>query len=167
MAVIEITETEYNRIVKALKKGSQNDVAKEFNWGNRRIAQIARSKSYKSYLAIRAAERRKRAQNTPAKAVEGSQDLQSSHDELMVNVGGESVPADQAQPTQDGEQDQRPADEVAAQDAERKARADADARIKAYKRAQLFGNIFAYTVIGLAVLGVIAILGGIIYLIAR
>lgn len=168
MAQKELTQSEYDNLKNDLGSLSNNQAAAKHHVGKRRVAQVRRSKSYQGYLQIRRNEAKKRQENTPAKAVEGSSDLPNSAADLMVQTtDGESVPADQATPTSEGEIDQRPADEVAAAKADREARAEAERRNREYARAERMGRIFAITVVLLAVVGIAAIIWGAIYLLTR
>lgn len=76
MAVKEITEHDYNQAKQDLTNGETNDWVAEFHgYGLRRVRLIRKSKSYKSYLALRRVERQKVAQNTPAKPTAGAHEL--------------------------------------------------------------------------------------------
>lgn len=105
MAVKEITEQEYNHVKRDLDKGvTKEDVAFEHSFGQRRVRLIARSKSYKSYLALRRVERTKAAQNTPAKPAAGKHELhqeppvvESVVDELIETPRKEDKQRDELQ----------------------------------------------------------------------
>lgn len=99
MAINELEQTNYERIKQNIENGATNDiVAREEHLGLRRVRLIRRSKSYKSYLALRAAERRKQAQNTPAKAVGGAHELAHGDDlgDLLINTGKDGEPVDES-----------------------------------------------------------------------
>lgn len=169
MAVVEITESEYSNIRKDLSEGiALNTVASKYGWGNRRIALIQRSKSYKSYLALRSVERRKRAQNTPAVAKPGKHELSQPNQDFMVPAAdtGESVPADEAKPTNAGEVP-TPAAKSASEERRlkvmelegRKRREARERRQKLYTR---IATVLAVLTFVLAVVGLVALVRAIL-----
>lgn len=150
MAIKELDNQNYEALKADLTEGYTNDAAAaKYHLGLRKVRLVRRSKSYKSYLALRAAERRKQAQNTPAKAVAGEHELAQGEDiaDLLINTGKDGEPVDEAgkpivkQPT---EPELPPLDEVITKP--RKKKSD----------AETFGEIFFWVVCGFAVIGVIA-----------
>lgn len=178
MAQKEIIRADYDSIKASLDAGqSVNEVSKAFNLGNRRVALIKRSKSYTSYIGLRTAERRKRAENTPAKATDGGHELPQGEQPLDATEfvdtapNGDTVPADKVKINGDGTKEDLRTDEELAeanlQKREAEMRRRLDEKAKARRRAHIGATIFAYSVMALAVVGVIALVWGAIYLITR
>lgn len=137
---------------------------------------INRSKSYTSYIGLRSAARRKRAENTPAKAVDGGHELPQAEDNVADQFvdtapNGDSVPADKVKINADGSKEDLRTDEELAeanlQKREAEMRRRLDEKAKARRRAHIASTVFAYTVMALAVVGVIALVWGAIYLLTR
>lgn len=156
MAQKELIRADYDSIKASLANGqSINTVAKAFNLGNRRVSLIAKSKSWNSYIGLRTAARRKRAENTPVKAVAGAHDLADPEAEMdaFLDENGKPLPVTgeaAAEPAKDPELDKLQDDAI--MDAH--TLAEAAAFDKAQRRA---------TILGLAIiLGVVLIVLGLI-----
>lgn len=162
MAQKELIRADYDSIKASLEKDSVNTVAKAFKVGNRRVALIKKSKSWNSYIALRAVERRKRAENTPAKAVAGAHDLADPEAEMDAFLDENGTPAPiegeaAPEPANDPELDKLQ-DEISVES----AIANAVAAEKAQQRATLLGLAIilggVLIVLGLIVWGVIALI---------
>lgn len=181
MAQKELIRADYDSIKASLEKpgASINKVAKAFNLGNRRVALVAKSKSWNSYIALRAVERKKRAENTPAKAPVGGHELPQGTEAESTAAGefadtvpnGDTVPHDKVRVNADGSKEDlrtpTEIDEAEMQKREREMRDRMAKRAAERRRADMFNKAFAYTVIGLAVVGAIALIWGAIYLITK
>ena len=180
MAVKELAHADYDSIKASLANGqSINTVAKAFKLGNRRVALVAKSKSWNSYIGLRAAERRKRAENTPAKPAEGGHELPQGTEAESTAAGefvdtapnGDTVPHDKVKINADGSKEDlrtpTEIDEAAMQKREREMRDRMLKRAAERRRSEIFGQIFAFSVIALAVVGVITLVWGAIYLITK
>lgn len=171
MAVKELIRADYDSIKASLDNGqSVNEVARQFNVGNRRVSLVRKSKSFNSYVQLRAVERRKRAENTPAKAVAGSSDLEQPNQQFMATPtdSNQSLPADQVKPTAAGELDARTPEQKAQADEQArqaKIRTDAEERNRKYARDERNWKIAAITVVVLAIIGVLALIWGAVHLI--
>jgi hypothetical protein len=90
MAFQELNEKTYAVIKQGLDSGlSVESVAENSGYGARRIRLVRRSKSYKSYLALRRIERQKAAENTPLKAKAGKHDLK--REPIEENLGSDFI----------------------------------------------------------------------------
>lgn len=180
MAQKELIRADYDSIKTSLANGqSINTVAKAFKLGNRRVALIAKSKSWNSYIALRAVERKKRAENTPAKAPQGGHELPQGTEAETTAAGefvdtapnGDTVPHDKVKINADGSKEDlrtpTEIDEAEMQKREREMRDRMAKRAAERRRSERFGQIFAFSIIGLAVVGAIALVWGAIYLLTK
>lgn len=159
MAIQEITQHTYQEIRADLSEDIPvSTLAKRYGLGERRLRQIRDSKSFKGYLQKRANERRKRAENTPATASQGTHDLEQESQQFLVNtVDNESVPEDKAKPTAEGEIDQR-SDKEKADTAKKLENARLAEELRAEIKQEKLAVAIAVFVIALALVGVFAII---------
>lgn len=164
MAVQEIESNQYQAIRADLSESiAVSTLAKKYKLGERRVRQIRDSKSYKGYLQKRANERRKRAENTPAKAVEGESLLAQENQQFMAEApNGDSVPADKVKQTASGAEDLRTDEELAEAKALKRRVARQNARADEIRAAKVV-RLGMIALVLFALIGVAAI----VYLIAN
>lgn len=149
MALNEISEQQYKKIRKYIDAGkSDNWISENEPYGKRRVRLIRKSKSFNSYLALRRAERRKRAENTPVKAKAGKHELaqgESVVDQLI------ETPTKEEKAKQKAKDERRTLPPVTISVDEKEMQ-----KLKR-KQAETFANTIFYTILILALVGFWAI----------
>lgn len=139
MAINEITEQQYNKIKSDLDKGLTNEAAAaKYHFGLRRVRLVRKSKSFASYKALRRNEAKKRLENTPAKPQGGGSELDNTDvSDLLI----------EDEPKQATPEPEQPAE---------LEKPKSKAQLKREQEAT--DALIFSTVLGLALIGVIAII---------